>query len=217
MKLAPSTLHIRHPSRLAPHKAVLIMPSHKLGALHVVSDRPTTSGEHGFTLIELLVTITVAAILAAVALPSFLDMIQRNRISVTARNLRADLAYARSESVRRGGIVSICIATVSEGFTAAQCSEHANWSDGWIVFVDANGNGSVDSGDTILRQRTSERNISVTSISGSIASATSIHAMPAGEFSEDGTLRICAPRFNGIDLSIQRSGSLRSQSTPSTC
>ena len=55
----------------------------------------------GFTLIELLVTLTVAAILLAVAVPSFQSMMLSSRLSTSANAVANALSLARSEAVKR--------------------------------------------------------------------------------------------------------------------
>ncbi len=177
----------------------------------MVSDKP---GNRGFTLIELLVTLSIAAILAAIALPSFDATIQRNRISITASNLQADLAYARSEAVRRGRSVALCPATLG---ASASCNGGTDWATGWIVFVDQNGNGALDADESVLRQRSPERNLSVSPLSGSLASASAIRALPVGEFSQDGVIRVCKPAYIGVDLAIQRGGGIRTQPSGTVC
>lgn len=71
--------------------------------------------QHGFTLVELMVTVIVAAILLAVALPSFLDTIDRTRVAGAADNLLADLRYAQAAAMKTNAPVTVT-------FTAG-----ANW------------------------------------------------------------------------------------------
>ena len=61
----------------------------------------------GFTLIELMVVVALAAILLAVAAPSFQQMIARNRVEGVAGELSTDLQYARSEAVARNTQVGV--------------------------------------------------------------------------------------------------------------
>ncbi len=89
----------------------------------------------GFTLIELLVTLAVAAILLVVAVPSFQQFIRTNRVATQANEFATALAVARSEAVKRRATVTVCH---SAGATTCD----GGWNDGWLVFVDDNGDGA---------------------------------------------------------------------------
>lgn len=67
------------------------------------------SGMAGFTLIELMVTIAVAAILLAVAVPSFRHLIISNRLTTAANEVVTALTVARSESIKRNANVGFNI------------------------------------------------------------------------------------------------------------
>lgn len=86
-------------------------------------------GSEGFTLIELMVTIAILAIVIGVAIPSFTSQIRNNRSAALAEELATALNYARSEAVKRSGLVSLCAS--GDGAT---CSN--DWTEGWMVFVD---------------------------------------------------------------------------------
>lgn len=107
----------------------------------------------GFTLLELLVVLGMMAILVTLAAPSFIGSIKRNGVLSEQRELKLDVAYARSEAVSRGSSVGICAS--SDG---ASCNDNDNWSAGWLVFLD-NGNGDdgvasdgrLNGGEELLR------------------------------------------------------------------
>ena len=52
----------------------------------------------GFTLIELMVTIAVMAIIAMMAAPSFGDMLQRQNLNKSTKELVATLNQARAKA-----------------------------------------------------------------------------------------------------------------------
>jgi type IV fimbrial biogenesis protein FimT len=108
---------------------------------------------HGFTLIELMVVIAIVAILTTMAAPSFKQLIQSNTISSNVNSFLADMRYARSEAIRRGGGVIMCRSNSPESSSPAcngTSGASSGWVTGWVIFHDANGNGTIDAGE-ILR------------------------------------------------------------------
>lgn len=61
----------------------------------------TRQRDGGFTLIELMVVVALAAIILALAAPSFTGTLARKRMEGTAEVFGTDLQYARSEAVAR--------------------------------------------------------------------------------------------------------------------
>lgn len=74
----------------------------------------------GFTLIELLITISIAAILMAIAAPSFRDLIAGQKIKTASYDLMSALQFTRSEALKRNADVSLVQAT-------------GGWKNGWTV------------------------------------------------------------------------------------
>ncbi len=101
----------------------------------------------GFNMVELLVAMGIATILTAVGVPSFRYVTVSNRMSSEVNLLLGDLQFARGEAIKRGLPVTACIST--DGASCAGTG--TSWSNGWIVFADANGNGTVDAGEPVLR------------------------------------------------------------------
>jgi type IV fimbrial biogenesis protein FimT len=102
----------------------------------------------GFTLIELMVTVSMVAILAALATPSFRELIEAQRLRDTAFSLVSDLTLARSEAIKRGG--NVAITPVANA-----------WSGGWAVAV-------VGAGDQLSEQRAPGTGVSMNTAAASV-------------------------------------------------
>jgi type IV fimbrial biogenesis protein FimT len=87
----------------------------------------------GVTLIELIATISIIAILSSIAAPSFIGLRSDAERTTTVNDFLHALFLARSESIKRGQVVSICKS--ADGSTCA--GNGANWNDGWIVFANS--------------------------------------------------------------------------------
>jgi type IV fimbrial biogenesis protein FimT len=81
----------------------------------------------GFTLIELMVTIAVIALIAAVASPAMITLMNSNRLSSTAGELTSAAQLARAEAIRRSAPVVLCGSD-----DGATCTAGADWQ-GWAV------------------------------------------------------------------------------------
>lgn len=101
----------------------------------------------GFTLVELLITVAIAAILVALAAPNFREMLVKRSVQAAAEALASDMRFARSEALKRSNRTVVCRSTDGATCTAVVGS----WSEGWIVFVDADSNNSVSAGDDMLK------------------------------------------------------------------
>ena len=100
--------------------------------------------ERGFTLIELMITLAVFAALLAVMVPSYSDMTLGSKLRSQANDLVAGAVLARSEAIKRNQAVRMCVSA-----DGASCIA-GGWEQGWVVFHDADDDGVLDVGETVL-------------------------------------------------------------------
>lgn len=108
----------------------------------------------GFTLIEMMVVISITAILAALAMPSMRDMVERNAIAGQTNAFIGAATLARSEAIKRNTSVVMCRSTNADTTDTPTCAgSGTDWKSGWIVFLDRNADGQFQQaqGDVVLR------------------------------------------------------------------
>jgi len=124
-----------------------------------VQRREEHGPQRGFTAIELMVVVAILAVLTALALPSFTDMVRRYRVRRAVEDLVATIYLARVEGIKRGGNVTLRKSTATGCTTSAG---NPDWSCGWELFVDANGDGARNAGDTLLQTSPVPKGVNVT-------------------------------------------------------
>jgi type IV fimbrial biogenesis protein FimT len=188
-----------------------------------MTDMPRRS--RGFSLLELMITITVMAILLAIALPSFRDVIHRNQVSSASNAILASVSYARSEAITRGQLVSVCPGDKTSG-----CSAGGKvYDQGWIVYTYPAGAASankayVSASSVLLRSTDAQTNVSIQAQSATIITfglqgqlkpgtplviATCYRSVDTGT----GTISTKVP---GVELDVNGSGGVTSKAA-TTC
>lgn len=154
----------------------------------------------GFTLIELVVTIAIAAIVLTIGVPSFQETINNNRLTSGANEFVTGLNLARSEAIKRSVTVTLC-----KSADGATCAAGGGYEQGWIVFVDPNGNAAVDGGEQVVRAYGALSGGMTLTAAAPVANAISYTASGvvqlAGACPVDGagfaqcTLNLCKPNY----------------------
>jgi type IV fimbrial biogenesis protein FimT len=137
----------------------------------------------GFTVLELLVTLSIAAILLAAGAPSLQQFTQRQHMKAAVGSLHNDLLLARSEAVFRTLEVVAC-----PGEPAGGCTGASDWSRGWIVFADENGDRQRQSSESLLRHGQWFEGMRISSSSG----RSSVRFFPDGSApASNGSIAFC--------------------------
>lgn len=106
---------------------------------------PTRLVQAGYSLYDLLITSALASVLG-LGTVGMTGMVQDARLTAAVNRLMGDLSLARSEAIKRHAPVTVCAGTA-----AGDCHTAGEWREGWIMFVDANGNGKLEPADPVLR------------------------------------------------------------------
>jgi len=91
---------------------------------------------------------SILAILLVVASPGLASLTSANSLSSAQSELAAAMMMARGEAMKRGTQV---------GLTALAPVAGTEFTGGWTIFVDSNGNGLYDVGEVIVRQQPAYR------------------------------------------------------------
>jgi type IV fimbrial biogenesis protein FimT len=166
----------------------------------------------GFTMVELIITVAIAAIVLTLAIPSFSSIIKNNRQTTMLNEFTSYFLYAKSEAVTRGTAVTFC----PRNTAGTNCDASANWDDGWVVFIDVNGNGSKDAGDTIKKVHEAINNDFDISSSPSL---TEITITPRGFVLSESTFTFCDSRGASFARAkiLRKTGRMKSSSDSLTC
>ena len=138
----------------------------------------------GFTLVELMVTVSIIAIVAAIALPSMGWMANAARLDGQADEMTTTMQMARAEAVRRNARMTVCGTT--DGTT---CASGTTWTR-WII----RGRDNVESESTgtevvdVIRDTTASGDVQIT------GPAAGIVFRPSGIIDSAQTVTVCIPK-----------------------
>jgi type IV fimbrial biogenesis protein FimT len=109
----------------------------------------------GFTLLELLITVCILTILMAVAVPSF-DIVNNRLIAQSqVENLQRTLSMARQTAIAKNRPAIVCPSS-----NGNSCTTDEDWSYGYMVYIDRNGNNAFNAAeDQLIEYVTGVRNV----------------------------------------------------------
>lgn len=121
--------------------------------------------QSGFTSIELMVTVSIVAVLVALAAPAFTLLIEIWRVRTVQEAMYTSLFLARSEAIKRSGqVVMQKIPNNTNGCTSAL--NNSDWDCGWIICQDSNNNGTCNASEPVLQRIETPSKVQVTRTGG---------------------------------------------------
>lgn len=166
----------------------------------------------GFTLLELMITVVILSIVVTIAVPSFLSLLQTNRLSGQVNQFVGAIHAARTEAIKMNRNVVFCHS--SDG-VACSPAPATGW-EGWLIALAAPGAGGGAVANSIMASGFVLSNNIVIRTNNSIATNNSeIRFSPQGLVRTrtgtplNGVIRICAtntPNNNARDMLIRSGG-----------
>ncbi len=144
--------------------------------------------QQGFTLLELMITVAIAAILLAIAIPSFQSTIARSQLTTKTNDFLTGLASARTEAIKNNTRAVMCASTNGTTCTGAP------WTGGWLVFVDTDRDGALDAGEAITKVSQVTNDLSVegtATVNGAVATPIIFGSDGTLFNNAGGTVRVC--------------------------
>lgn len=172
--------------------------------------------QKAFTLIELMVTLSIFAILAFLALPSFQSQIANNKSLALADEFTGALNYARSEALKRGKSITLCPANTA----GTACG--SNWNDGWLAVIDTAATETtkppiVANDDAILRRWEANKSTIELSDSRGFIRYTGLGALARVEGTAKALITLSVDKCSGKakrTITIALSGMLTTETLP---
>jgi type IV fimbrial biogenesis protein FimT len=169
---------------------------------------PTVKPAPGFSLIEAVTVMAIAAIGLAIGVPSYRGAVESQRVSSAIHLLSAHMASARSTAISHRMPTVVCPSNRAGG-----CRMDGDWSQGWLMFFDPDGNRQPDSPKDVLRDENAPIHPTLRMVSS--AGRPQLRYMPDGR-STGSNLRVRLCRDDKLlgQVIVNNVGRVRSESAP---
>ncbi|USE37533.1 GspH/FimT family pseudopilin [Endozoicomonas sp. SCSIO W0465] len=137
----------------------------------------------GFTLVEMMITVVLIAIMVNLVAPMG-QIAEGFKLDYVNQRIYSSAVLARSEAIKRSETVSVC-----RSISGTACQTGTNWADGWVIFVNNNGNNSIDPGEEIIRVYNPASSPVEITWSGSVPL---LNFRPRGSPDRQGTFTLCS-------------------------
>ncbi len=178
----------------------------------------TGKRQGGFTIIELLVTVTILAILIAIATPSMSSFVAEWRVNAAINTLSRDVRLAKAEAIKRSRPVILCPANAA----GTGCDTGKSWSNGWMAFIDDNYNDAYNDGtDELILQQAKLPGVGkfehgVSSVKLKFVAQGLLQTPPSGNFVIESSLGGANPKVQ-CTVNVARTARLNKVKNPPKC
>lgn len=172
--------------------------------------------QSGFTVVELMIVLVVTAVLLAIAIPGFQNVIRSSLLASGADDFAASLSLARTRAIMARRNVRLCPS--SNGTSCAPSG--TAWTTGWIMFVDTDGNGAPSTAELLQAHGAMDSRISLTAPS---AFSQYVQFRPTGvvigNAGSVGQFNFCSGDFHDYSrlVGITASGRVTTKKQPDLC
>lgn len=165
---------------------------------------PSPRKVEGMTLIELLTGMAIAVICLSLGIPSYRHLMDRQRTDTAVHGLTSYLASARATAITHHKITTVCPTNGTEPV----CTDDGDWSHGWLMFLDADGNHQPDGTEDILRNEVAPLSGALTMRSS--AGRPQVRYLPDGRSAGSNiTVRVCAEQSLMGEVIVNNMGRIR--------
>lgn len=163
-------------------------------------------GRTGFTLAELLVGLSIAMLMAGLALPSWTSWLAERRVQAAGSRLFLALATSRRTAMGTGARVRLC--AVDGTVSMDRCNTRRDWTGGWVSLLETAGAWSRLQGSGPLTNGIRLEVGALQLQDGVVFDNRGFATQNAGGFAA-GTWLICARGARGQTLTLAPSGRAR--------
>lgn len=159
----------------------------------------------GFTLIEAMVTVAVIAILAAIAVPAFQNIIDKRRLKEAAEQLYSDMQYARGEALKQNTEVTVAFGGVGG---TAWCYGIDDTPATACDCANSPGNCTINGVEKVVTS-TGFRGISITSTNFVTTGTSVVFDYARGTTQNNGTASLSSSTGSAANVIVGRVGRVR--------
>ena len=163
-----------------------------------------------------MTALVILGVLLMIAPPAYRDWIASQQLANHARFLADTLDIARSEAIKHGYRVNVC-----KSVDRRQCTATGGWESGWIMYVDENHDGDIDSDEQVIRREGSAAEGITVHGNRPVADYVSYtglgHARLLSGALQMGTFVICKPGQDALKVVLANSGRARIDKTRDRC